>query len=179
MAGDGDGCASGPRAGGCVESGQALSREPKRSRGPRARSYKPSASRDYVPQGPPARPHCTSAHPGREPECACARASPGGSGSDKARWAAGRVVQGALSGGGRRGGAERRRWRREQSCSAVRGDARSQRAELDGPLAASSPLPAAVLLLLLGSRLASVWRHRAASSARSPEARGAPLQPRE
>lgn len=93
-----------------------------------------------------------------------ARLSPGGSGGDKARWAAGRVVQGA-PGGGRRGGAERRRRRRELRCSAVRGDAPSRRAELDGPL------PAAVRSFFLGRGWAP---RRATSSARSPEARGAP-----
>lgn len=76
--------------------------------GPACSPTNPSASLDNVHYSSQARPHCTSVHPRRELECACARASPGGSGSDKARWAAGRVVQGAPGGGRRaagRGGA--------------------------------------------------------------------------
>lgn len=142
--------------GGCVESGQTPSQELPKSRGSHALSDKASPSPHNVHYGPQPRPHCTSAHGRRELECACARASPGGSGSDKARWAAGRGVQGA-PGGRRRGGAERRRRRRrrEQSCSAVRGDARarSRRAELDGPLPLllsppSRPLSGSISVLL-------------------------------
>ena len=74
--------------------------------GPARSPTNPLHPQDHVHEGSQARPHCTSAHPRRELECACARASPGGSGSDKARWAAGWAVQGAPGGGEGRSGAQ-------------------------------------------------------------------------
>lgn len=168
MAGGGDGR---------VESGQAPSREPKRSCGPRAQSYTPFC----IPGQHPLRPAgSASLHFRSLAQRAGVRLR---ARLSRRKWYRRSSVgggPGSAASAGRRGGAERRRRRREQSCSAVRGDARSRRAELDGaPRRSCSPLPAAVLLARLRTQLSSGWRHRAASSAGSPEARGAPPQPHE